>query len=42
MGFPAVRLETERRPHWAADALKEVLPFLGPTQQPLFSAETSH
>ena len=41
-GVPVVRLETERRPFWAADSLKEILPFLGPTQQPLFSAETSH
>lgn len=42
-GFPAVRLEKERRPFWAADSLKEVVPFLGPLQQPLFSGgETSH
>lgn len=33
---PAVRLDRERRPFWAADALEEVLPLLGPVQQPLF------
>ena len=41
-GVEAVRLDTERRPFWAADALNAVLPLLGPTQQPLFTAETSH
>jgi nicotinamide riboside kinase len=40
--FPAVRLEPERRPFWASDALKAVLPFLGAVQQPLFSSEKSH
>jgi nicotinamide riboside kinase len=40
--FPAVRLEKERRPFWAADAMKEVIPFLGALQQPLFSGDTSH
>jgi len=32
----AVRLDRERRPFWAADALDAIMPLLGPVQQPLF------
>jgi len=32
----AVRLDRERRPFWATDALDAILPLLGPVQQPLF------
>ena len=38
-GFSAVRLEKGRRAFWATDSLEAVLPFLGPLQEPLFSAE---
>ncbi|HEY6148560.1 MAG TPA: AAA family ATPase, partial [Thermoanaerobaculia bacterium] len=34
--IPVVRLDRERRAFWASDALEEVLPLLGPIQQPLF------
>jgi thymidylate kinase len=31
-----VRLDKDRRPFWATDALEAILPHLGPVQQPLF------
>ena len=36
---PAVRLDKDRREHWAADSLEAILPLLGPVQQPLFDGE---
>ena len=38
---PAVRLESGRRPTWAADSLDAILPLLGPVQQPLFEGEAA-
>jgi len=38
---PAVRLESGRRPTWAADSLDAILPLLGPVQQPLFDGAPS-
>ena len=38
---PAVRLESGRRPTWAADSLEAILPLLGPVQQPLFEGEAA-
>ncbi len=35
-GVPAVRLESGRRPTWAADSLEAILPLIGPIQEPLF------
>ncbi len=36
----AFRLDPERRPFWATDALEAILPLLGPLQQPLFEGRT--
>jgi nicotinamide riboside kinase len=38
---PAVRLDKDRREHWATDCLDAILPLLGPVQQPLFDGETA-
>ncbi len=35
-GIESVKLDPERRPLWAADALEAILPLLGAVQQPLF------
>jgi nicotinamide riboside kinase len=32
----AVRLDKDRREHWAADTLEAIRPLLGPVQEPLF------
>jgi hypothetical protein len=36
---PVLRLDRERRAHWATDSLEAILPLLGPVQQPLFDGE---
>ena len=38
---PAVRLEKDRRPTWAADSLEAILPLIGPIQEPLFDGASS-
>jgi hypothetical protein len=38
---PAVRLDRERREHWAADSLEAIRPLLGPVQEPLFDGEAA-
>jgi thymidylate kinase len=38
-GVRALRLEKNRRPFWAADALEAVLPLVGPVQEPLFGPD---
>jgi hypothetical protein len=38
-GVPVLRLDRERRTHWAVDSLDAILPLLGPVQQPLFDGE---
>jgi hypothetical protein len=38
---PAVRLDKDRREHWATDCLEAILPLLGPVQQPLFDGEAT-
>jgi len=37
-GVPSLRLQAERREHWASDSLEAILPLLGPVQQPLFGS----